>query len=80
MYIPGKLVNYEKVGEKLYFPVRYSQVNILYKGVLVDEEGLPEVSDKEALAIATYIAYVEKFKEGLKTNNVQITNLATALE
>jgi hypothetical protein len=44
-------------------------VNILYKGILADEDGLPELTDKEATAIATYIAYVTKFKEGLITNN-----------
>jgi hypothetical protein len=48
-------------------------VNILYKGILVDDEGLPEITDKEATAIATYIAYVIKFKEGLQTNNPNIT-------
>jgi hypothetical protein len=35
----------------------------------MDGDGLPELSDKEANAIATYIAYVDKYKEGLKTNN-----------
>jgi hypothetical protein len=68
-YIPGKLLKYEKVGDKLYFTHNYGKVNILYKGILADEDGLPELSDKEALAISTYIAYIMKFKEGLITNN-----------
>lgn len=78
-YIPGKLLKYEKVGDKLYFTHNYGKVNILYKGILADEDGLPELSDKEALAISTYIAYVMKFKEGLITNNQNIINQANLL-
>ena len=78
-YIPGKLLKYEKVGDKLYFTHNYGKVNILYKGILADEDGLPEISDKEATAIATYIAYVIKFREGLQTNNAAITNQANLL-
>ena len=79
-YIPGKLIPYELVEDTLYFSKNYGPLNILYKGILVDENGLPRLSNKEALAIATYIAYVEKYKEGLKTNNTGILNLATSLE
>lgn len=79
-YISGKLVPYEQVGNTLYFSRNYGTLNILYKGILADEEGLPMISDKEAHAIATYIAYIEKYKEGLKTNNSVSINLAQSLE
>lgn len=79
-YIPGKLVSYEQSGDTLYFPKNYGSVNILYKGIIADEDGLPELTDKEAHAIATYIAYVYKYKEGLKTNNTVMINLAANLE
>ena len=46
----------------------------------MDGDGLPELSDKEANAIATYIAYVDKYKEGLKTNNGGLIQLAKDLE
>jgi len=46
----------------------------------MDEDGLPMLSNKEARAIATYLAYYTKYKEGLKTNNAQIINLANSLE
>lgn len=78
-YIPGKLVHYEQVKDKLYFTRNYGKVNILYKGILADEDGLPELTDKEATAIATYLAYMNKFKEGLITNNTNITNQANVL-
>lgn len=79
-YIPGKLVNYEQSGRTLYFPRNYGRLNILYKGILADEDGLPELTDKEARAISTYIAWVYKYKEGLKTNNTVMINLAQNLE
>lgn len=79
-YLPGKVLTYEQVGDKLYFTHNYGRVNILYKGILADEDGLPEITDKEATAIATYIAYILKFKEGLQTNNADIINLANSLQ
>ncbi len=80
LYMSGKLVHYERVGDKLYFDRPYGKINILYKGLEVDDEGLPQITDKEATAIATYCAYVVKFKEGLKTNNGNIVQMATALK
>lgn len=79
-YINGSYVNYERVGNTLYFPTNYKNVNILYKGILLDDEGLPQITDKEALAIATYVAYTQKFKEGIITNNAAITNMANLLK
>ena len=80
LYQGGKFLPYERVGDTLYFGGQYGQVNILYKGVVVDEDGLPEITDKEALAIATYCAYVTKFKEGLRTNNQNIIQLSAVLK
>lgn len=79
-YIPGKLLKYQESGDKLYFTHNYGRVNILYKGILADESGLPRITTKEATAIATYIAYVQKYKESLITNNTQIMNQATSLQ
>lgn len=78
-YTSGKLVPYELVGNTLYFSDKYRKVNVLYKGILMDDEGLPAISDKEATALATYIAYYIKLKEGLVTNNPQITQQAEYL-
>ena len=79
-YLPGKILKYEQVGDKLYFAHNYGTINVLYKGILADEEGLPQITDKEATAIATYIAYIIKYKEGLVTNNTVIINLAKSLK
>lgn len=80
LYSSGKFVKYERVGDTLYFTEPYGQINILYKGVVLDEDGLPELTDKEALAIATYCAYVTKFKEGIITNNTNIIQMANMLK
>lgn len=80
LYQNGRFVNYEKAGNTLYFDRNYGTVNILYRGIMLDEDGLPELSDKEVIAIATYVAYVQKFKQGLITNNVAITNMANLLK
>jgi len=46
------LLKYYRVGNKLYFDNYVHHVNILYRGVESDEDGLPELTDKEAIAIA----------------------------
>lgn len=79
-YQSGKLIAYEQVGNTLYFKRNYGVINILYKGIVADEDGLPWLTDKEAAAIATFIAYTDKYKEGLKTNNTVMINLAQNLE
>ena len=79
LYISGKYAKYERVGDILYFDKDYGKVNILYKGVILDEDGLPRVNEKEALAIATYIAFATKQKQGWITNNQNIIQLAQYL-
>lgn len=80
LYASGKFIKYERVGDMLYFDRPHGKVHILYKGFVVDENGLPEITDKEATALATYCAYIVKFKEGLMTNNANIIQLANTLK
>ena len=80
LYQSGKFIKYERVGDTLYLDRPYRQVNILYRGVILDDDGLPELTDKEALAIATYCAWVTKYKEGLMTNNPNIISMANTLK
>lgn len=81
LYIPGKLVNYERVGDKLYVESDYrGKINILYRGVILDDSGLPELTNKEVDAIAAYIAYTQKYKQYLQTNNQQLLQQAQTLE
>ena len=80
LYLQGKLIHYERVGDMLYFDKPHGKINILYKGLVLDDDGLPEITDKEATALATYCAYVIKFKEGIMTNNANIIQMANMLK
>lgn len=80
LYPKGKYLRYERCGNTLIFDKPYKHINILYRGIELDDDGLPKLNDKEALAIATYCAYVSKFKEGILTNNPNIINLANQLK
>lgn len=80
LYISGKLIPYERVGNTLYFDKPYGRINILYKGLVLDDNGLPEITDREANALAAYCAYISKFKEGLMTNNANIIQMANVLK
>lgn len=79
LYAPGKFIKYERVGDKLYFDRPHGRVNILYRGIILDDDDLPELTDKEATAIATYIAYVQKYKEAIQTNNTGLFQIAETL-
>ena len=79
-YISGKFVKYKRVGDTLYVNKGLGRINILYHGILLDEEGLPEINDKEAIAIAEYIAYTYKYKEAIRTNNQNVLKMAQELK
>ncbi len=79
-YISGKFVKYKRVGDVLHINEELSKVNVLYHGIELDEEGLPSINDKEAIAIAEYIAYVYKYKEAIRTNNQNILKMAQDLK
>ena len=65
----GVYAKYERSGDTLYFDKNYGKVAILYRGIILDNNDLPELTDSEVLAIATYTAYVDKYKKGLRENN-----------
>lgn len=79
LYARGKFIKYERVGNRLYFDRPHGKINILYRGLILDDDGLPEITDKEAMALATYCAYFIKFKEGIRTNNANIIKFAEQL-
>lgn len=79
-YISGKYVPYERVDNTLYFQDHVNRINILYKGQQLDDNGLPQITDKEAMAIATYVAYVIKFKEAISNPTKGSAEAAQALK
>ena len=80
LYINGKYAKYQRIDDTLYFDQDYGRVNILYRGIVLDEEGLPKLTEKEKDAIACYCAFTQKFKEGWKLNNASILQAAQLLE
>ena len=80
LYQPGKYLKYEQVGNTLYFDRPYPFVGVLYHGQVLDDNGLPDINDKEAQAIACYIAYTQKYKQGLQTMDKNTIAVAQMLE
>lgn len=64
-YTSGKLAHYREEGDELVFDRDYKNVTVVYHGVIVDEDGLPLITDKEMKALAAYLAYSDLYKQGL---------------
>lgn len=77
-YLPGKLVKYTELADKIYFNSPYHSVNLLYKGQYLDENGLPYINDKEMDAIVAYCAYVEDLKKARLTKDNSTYQIAQA--
>lgn len=80
LYIPGKYVKYREIGDKVYFTEPFPMVNILYKGIYADEDGLPMLTWREVEAIALYCAYCYHYKRGLMTKDASSIQIATTLK
>ena len=80
IYQSGRLVNYQQEGEYLYFNEPYSELNVLYKGILADEEGLPFLTFKEVEAIAAYCAYTHFYKKAIATMDNNTLQMAQMFE
>lgn len=80
LYISGKFVNYRREGNYIYVTDKIDQVCILYHSEQLDEDDLPTINDKEAIAIADYIAYTVKYKEALRTNNKNLFTMAQEIK
>jgi len=79
-YVSGKYVKYRRVGDKLYVNKGLGKVILLYHTEILDGDGLPMINEKEAIAIADYIAYTVKYKEAIRTNNRNILQFAQDLK
>ena len=79
-YISGKFIKFDVVGDKIIFSENYDVVNILYKGIYVDEDGLPFINNKELHAIATYCAFTETYKKGISSKDSATIQIAQLLK
>lgn len=76
LYIPGKFVKYQELGDRIYFTEPFSAVNILYKGYYADEDGLPYINEKEKRAIVAYCLYAYDQKQGRLTKDAATIQMA----
>lgn len=77
LYQSGKFVKYRREGDYIYVNHGFGKVNLLYHGEYLDEDGLPELTMKEAVAIADFIAYIELNKKAVRTNNRNAMEIAS---
>lgn len=61
-YSSGKFVKYTQQDNRLWLADRFNVVNVLYRGVLVDEDGLPVLNEKELDAVASFCMFVDTRK------------------
>ena len=80
LYCPGQLLKYRLEGDSLVFDRDYSNVSILYHGIIVDDEGLPLITDKEMLAIAAYLAYSHLYKKSIMQKDGGLIQLAATIK
>ena len=80
LYISGRFVKYRREGNYIYVNEHIESVCVLYHTEQLDEEDLPLINDKEAIAIADYIAYTVKYKEALRSNNQAVFQMAQTIK
>lgn len=79
LYASGRFIKYYESGDTIYVDKNLRKVRILYRGTEADDDGLPKLTDKEAMAIATYVAYIQTQKQGYITRNKDLIALADRL-
>lgn len=80
LYSSGKLIKYREGDGTLVFARDFRNVKVVYHGVIVDEEGLPLVTSKEARAIAAYVAYIAMYKKSLVNRDATSFQFAQTLK
>lgn len=80
LYQSGKLLNYNEINNALEFDRDYSNVSVLYHGVIVDDDGLPLITDKELTALAAYAAYIDLYKKSLVLRDSNSFQIAQAVK
>lgn len=80
LYISGHYIKYRREGNYIYVNEKIDSVCVLYHTEQLDEDDLPFINDKEAIAIADYIAYTIKYKEALRSNNQAVFQMAQTIK
>lgn len=79
-YNGEKFVKYKQIGNRLQFDRNYRDVLVKYHGIIMDDNDLPLINDKEMRAIAAYVAYATIYKEGLMKRDSNIISMANVIK
>jgi len=80
LYQSGHFLDYTMEDNTLVFKTAQRFVSVLYKGVIVDDEGLPLLNFKEVDAIAKYCAYVTLQKEAMISKDKSTWEMSQAIK
>lgn len=79
-YGRGHYVDYVQDGRHLIFKREHFPVEILYKGVVLDDNGLPKLNHKELEAVAKYCVYIDLQKKAMVTKDNSTMQLALMMK
>lgn len=81
LYGHGHFAKYQYWDHALHFEDAAGMpVLVIYHGDILDDNGLPELTNDEAIAIADFCAYWTLFKRSIRTNNPNIMQMAREIE
>lgn len=80
LYMSGKFIKYRQEGSRLYLADKFNKVNVLYKGIVADEDGLPTLNEKELDAIAAFCAYSNDFRQARVTKDRATFEMSQRME
>ena len=80
LYQSGSFIKYRLEDNRLLFNYWYPNVQVLYKGYVADEEGLPYLTEKELEAIAVFCAYIHDLKAARISRDRATMEMAMYLE
>lgn len=80
LYASGKFIKYREEGNRIIMNDYFEVVNIFYKGIIVDETGLPMLNDKEMDAIASFCIFADTRKKAIITKDQTSWQIVPYLE
>ncbi len=80
LYSSGKYIKYREEGNRIIMNDHFEVINIFYKGVVVDDTGLPMLNDKEMDAIAAFCIFADTRKKAITTKDQTSWQMVPYLE
>lgn len=80
LYSSGKYIKYRQEGHRIILSDRFDVVHIFYKGIIVDDTGLPLLNNQEMDAIAAFCIFISTRKQALISQNNALWSQVQYLE